>query len=472
VPITGARASAGVFDKPSEADEIRRMNWWDAAERGRLELAESGGVGMRRILRRVLALGATAAMVAVPACSSSSDDSGDTSSGGGKVEVFSWWTGPGEEDGLNAMIADFKAKNAGVEFINAAVSGGAGSNAKAILAGRLQAGDPPDSYQRHAGLELQDDIKAGKVQDLSYLYDQQKWRDVFPQGLVDKLTIDGKIYSVPVNIHRSNLLYSNPKVLAEAGISAPPRTWAEFLGQAEKLKAAGRTAISIGPVWTQKHLLENVLLGELGADRYESLWDGRLQWTSAEVTAALETYKKVLSFSDIGSASADWQPALDKLIDGAAAYNVMGDWADAYLSGTKKLTLGQGYDVAAAPGTEGVYNFLSDTFTLPVGAKNRAAAEKWLVECGSKAGQDAFNPKKGSIPARKDADKALYKGYLANALTEWQRSSVRIVGSLTHGVVANNAWNAEIDTALGLFVKDGDVAKFAASVQKSYEATK
>lgn len=428
---------------------------------------------MRRSLRRVLALGVAAAVVAVPACSSSSNnDSGGSSGGSSKVEVFSWWTGPGEEDGLAAMIADFKTKNSGIEFVNAAVSGGAGSNAKAILAGRLQAGDPPDSYQRHAGLELQDDIKAGKVQDLTYLYDQEKWKDIFPQGLIDNLTIDGKIYSVPVNIHRSNLLYSNPQVLSAAGISAAPKTWAEFLTQAETLKAQGKTAISIGPVWTQKHLLENVLLGELGADRYENLWNGQVDWTSPEVTAALDTYKKVLSYSDLASASADWQPALDKLIEGAAAYNVMGDWADAYLSGTKKLQLGTGYGVTASPGSEGVYNFLSDTFTLPVGAKDKAAAEKWLIECGSKAGQDAFNPKKGSVPARKDADKSLYKGYLADALAEWQDPSTRIVGSLAHGVVANNAWNAEIDTALGLFVKDGDVAKFASSVKKSYESTK
>jgi glucose/mannose transport system substrate-binding protein len=426
-------------------------------------------VGMRRTLRRVLALGVAAAVVALPACSSSSNSGGD---GASKVEVFSWWTGPGEEDGLAAMIADFRSKNSGIEFVNAAVSGGAGSNAKAILAGRLQAGDPPDSYQRHAGLELQDDIKAGKVQDITYLYDQQKWRDVFPQGLIDKLTIDGKIYSVPVNIHRSNLLYYNPRVLADAGITAPPTSWAEFLTQAETLEAHGKTAISIGPGWTQKHLLENVLLGELGADRYENLWNGTLNWASPEVTAALETYEKVLSHSDIASASADWQPALDKLVDGAAAYNVMGDWADAYLSGTKKLTFGQGYGVVVSPGSEGVYNFLSDTFTLPVGAKNKPAAEKWLIECGSKAGQDAFNPRKGSIPARTDADKSLYTGYLADALAAWQDPSTRIVGSLTHGVVANNAWNAEIDTALGLFVKDHDVGKFASSVQKTYESTK
>jgi glucose/mannose transport system substrate-binding protein len=427
---------------------------------------------MRRSMRSFLALTIVAAVATLPACSEGTSDSGSGGQGESKVEVFSWWTGPGEEAGLEALIADFRQKNPEIEFINAAVSGGAGTNAKAILANRLQSNDPPDSYQRHAGLELQDDIKAGKVEDVTYMYDKEGWKEVFPKGLVDYLTIDNKIYAVPVNIHRSNLLYSNPKVLADAGISTPPRTWSEFLAQAETLKSKGKVAISIGPIWTQEHLLENVLLGELGADDYDGLWNGETDWSSAEVTSALQTYTKVLSYSDLASASAEWQPALDKLIEGTAAYNVMGDWADSYLSITKKLTFGTDYNAVASPGSDGVYNFLSDTFTLPVGAKNRAAAEKWLIEAGSTSGQDAFNPKKGSVPARTDTDKSLYKGYLESALNEWQDPSTRIVGSLAHGVVANNAWKAEIDTALALFVKDGDIAKFAQSVMQSYEATK
>ena len=72
----------------------------------------------------------------------------------GEVEVFSWWTGGGEAAGLEAMIKVFAAKYPDVEFINAAVAGGAGTNARAVLATRLQAGDPPDSWQGHAGQEL------------------------------------------------------------------------------------------------------------------------------------------------------------------------------------------------------------------------------------------------------------------------------------------------------------------------------
>jgi glucose/mannose transport system substrate-binding protein len=150
----------------------------------------------------------------------------------------------------------------------------------------------------------------------------------------------------------------------------------------------------------------------------------------------------------------------------------MGDWLDGYWKGAKKLAYKTDYDVAASPGSAGVYDFLSDSFTLPVGAKHHDAAEKWLIECGSTSGQDLFNPQKGSVPARTDADKSKYTNYLATALKDWQDPATKIVGSLTHGVVANNAFGAEIDTALGIFVDNRDSAAFSAAVSKAYAATK
>ena len=249
----------------------------------------------------ILVLVLVAAVVAVPLYAGA---------GGGtradQVEVYSWWTGPGEEDGLGAMIADFQARNPGVHLVNAAVSGGAGSNAKAILASRLLANDPPDSYQRHAGLELADDVRSGKVADLTALYAEQGWTKVLPRGLLDKLAIDGKLYSVPVNIHRANLVWYNPATLRALGIAHPPRSWAEFLKQAELIRTKGRTPLSIGPQWTQKHLLETVLLGELGPDGYEDLF-GTPTGLDLEKVAAL--YR--LPYRLVGSHS-----ALDAALEG------------------------------------------------------------------------------------------------------------------------------------------------------------
>ncbi|WP_432836468.1 ABC transporter substrate-binding protein [Dactylosporangium sp. CA-092794] len=409
-------------------------------------------------LSRRSLLAAGLATLALPGCSAGVPEAAVDR----KVEVFSWWAGPGEKEGLEALVGDFAAHNPGVAFDNAAVAGGAGTIARTVLATRLENGDPPDSYQAHAGLELTDDIQAGYVEDLRELYQEQGWLAKLPGGLVDAITVGTKIYCVPVNIHRSNLLWYNPKTLSGLGLT-PPKSWAEFLEQGDVIAKRGLTPLSIGPAWTQKHLLENVLLGELGADGYTGLFSGRTDWTGVPVRQALDLCTEVLARSDLAAAAADWQPALDRVVAGTAAYNVMGDWADGYLR-TNGLTFTQGYGCITAPGTERVYNFLSDSFTLPKGAPHPGAARKWLIECGSVAGQDAFNPQKGSVPARTDTDRSKYTGYLASAVAEWADGGTRVVGSLTHGVVAGSAWNAKIDTALAAFVQDKDAAKFAAAV--------
>ena len=422
---------------------------------------------MRYSRKGLLALGLAATLLVLPACSKKNEPAGG---GATEVEVFSWWSGPGEGEGLAALIEDFKKNNPNVTFTNAAVAGGSGTQARQALATRLLQGQPPDSYQLHAGKEAASDIKDGRLEDITYRYDQNGWKDKFPKGLMDNLTIDGKIYAVPVNIHRSNLLWFSPKKLTEWGIAAPPKTWSEFLTQAATLQAKGVKPISVGQTWTQMHLLENVLLGELGVPKYNGLWDGTTDWKSAEVVAALDTFKKVMAVAVVGTD--DWQPTIDKVVAGTAAYNVMGDWAAGYLQGPKALKYKTDYDVVASPGTTGVYNFLSDSFTLPKNAPHKAAAEAWLKECASTTGQDLFNPKKGSVPARLDADKSKYTDYLAWALQEWQNPSTIIVGSLVHGVVANNAWKSEIEKAYGVFFTGKDSAKFGAAVSTAYGANK
>src|SRR6185369_8369846 len=113
--------------------------------------------------------------------------------------------------------------------------------------------------------------------------------------------------------------------------AGPPKTWKEFLDQATAIKAKGLTPLSVGPRWTQKQLLETVLLGELGADAYERLWTLPASWARPATHNALDVFKQVLAMSDIGSSAADWQPQLDRITSGTAVYAVMGDWAYSYL---------------------------------------------------------------------------------------------------------------------------------------------
>ncbi|GAA3156582.1 ABC transporter substrate-binding protein [Nonomuraea roseoviolacea subsp. carminata] len=403
-----------------------------------------------------------ASVLTLAACGGGGGKGAQPSSGGGdakkQVEVFSWWTGPGEADGLKAMRQIFEQKNPSYTFFDAAVAGGSGDKAKALLQSKLQADTPPDTFQGHAGAELQGYIKAGDLEDLNFLYDELKLREVFPAQLVDQISVQGKVYSVPVNIHRSNVLWFNPSVLKEAGIAGAPKTLEEFVADLGKVKAKGKIPLSIGSEWTVTHLLESVLLGSLGTDAYNALFKPGADWSSPQVTKALETFKTIMSYA--GDPQDDWQPAAKQVADGEAAFNIMGDWAYGYFHNPPDGGLGKtskkDFDWAPSPGTEGTYLWLSDSFTLPKGAKNRDGAVAWLKVAASKEGQDAFNPKKGSIPARKDADQSLYTDYLADALKDW--SSDKLAGSIQHGVSVNQPWLAAITEAVGLFIGSKDVA--------------
>jgi glucose/mannose transport system substrate-binding protein len=381
--------------------------------------------------------------------------------GGNSVEVFSWWTGGGEAAGLEAMMVVFNAEYPDIEFVNAAVAGGAGTNARAVLATRLQSGDPPDSWQGHAGQELIGTyVAASQIEPLNDLFEAEGWLAVMPETLIPLISDGGNIYSVPVNIHRANVLWYNPAVLEANGVEVPG-TVDEWFAAMDTLQAAGVTPLALGEQWTQMHLFETVLLGSLGADAYNGLWDGSTDWGSAEVKAALDDFATALTYTNSDAASLSWQDAAQLVVNGDAAFNVMGDWAEGYFRELGKAP-NTDYGWAATPGSDGVFQFLSDSFVLAVGAPDPEAATAWLKVAGSKAGQEAFNPVKGSICARTDCDKSLFGEYLQSAMDDW--SSNIVVGSLTHGVVANDSWKSEIDTALGLFLASGDVDTFQSAL--------
>ena len=383
-----------------------------------------------------------------------------TAPAGGQVEVFSWWVGPGEADGLAAMIKIFQAQYPNETFVNAAVAGGAGTNAKAVLATRLQGGDPPDSWQAHAGEATFAYVDAKQIQPLDDFFKSSGFGAALPPALLPLISKDGHTYSVPVNIHRSNVMWYNPKVLQAAGVTMPAGGFAsydDFFAACDKIKAAGKTCLALGPAWTAEHLFENVMIGTLGADGWAGLWTGQTDWASADVTKALQNYAKALSYTNSDAATlSDWQPAAKLMTDGDAAFNIMGDWAYGYFANPAPnglaLTPHTDFDWAPPPGTNGVFVFLADSFVLPVGNKNPQGTMDWLTVAASKAGQEAFNPLKGSICARTDCDQSLFSEYSQNAAKDWANN--KVVGSLTQEVVGNPSWNSKIATALGLFVAD------------------
>ncbi len=376
-----------------------------------------------------------------------------------EVEVFTWWATGGEKAGLDALVKQFETDCPSDSFVNGAVGGGAGSDAKAVLATRLTLGNPPDTFQVHAGAELTDYINHGQVQDLSQEYRDWGLTNAFPKGLIDNLTINGKIYSVPANIHRANVLWGNKTVLAHAGITKPATTIAGFFADLDKLRTAGMaTPLAVGTDWTQEMLFEALLISELGPVKFDGLWTGATDWAGADITQAIKDYKKLLSYSNLDRAGRDWTDAEKLLVDGKAAYQLMGDWEAADLD-AKGFT---DYSYSAFPGNGNAYQWLADSFVLPTGAKNPEGTKCWLKTVGSAAGQQAFNTKKGSIPARTDAKPADYPAYQQSAIADWKTNTQ--VPSCPHGSACPQGWQVKVAAAQARFSGDGNTVELQAEL--------
>jgi len=135
-----------------------------------------------------------------------------------KLELISWWTSGSEQEALDVLIDGFKAKNPDVEVVNAPVVGGGGSNAQVVLAQRLLAGDPPDTWQTFPSAALQSYVAQRQVADVSEVLQQSGMSTKLPQVILDGLTVDGKQYGVPTSSHRGNMLFFNTDVLRKAGV--------------------------------------------------------------------------------------------------------------------------------------------------------------------------------------------------------------------------------------------------------------
>jgi glucose/mannose transport system substrate-binding protein len=372
----------------------------------------------------------------------------------GDLEIFSWWAGD-EGPALEALIALYNQQNPSVNVINATVTGGSGVNARAVLKTRMLGGTPPDSFQVHAGQELTGTwVVADRMEDLTPLFEEQGWMDVFPAGVFDSISYEGGIYSVPVNIHRSNVMWYNPAKVEEWGI-AVPTTVEEFLAVCPTIQAQGVTPLVVGEAWTVNHLWESVALAVLGAEGWDGIWTGATPANGDAMKQVWTTFGQVLDCTNIAedAAGLSWQQAIDKVVAGEAAFNIMGDWAAGYMTTTLGLEPGTGFGYAPSFGTAGNFLWLSDSFGLPTGVANRDNTLAWLALLGSVDGQNAFNPLKGSIPARIDAVATapeLYNAYLQSAATDW--SSNVLAPSLIHGTAANERFMGDFGQVMEIFL--------------------
>ena len=190
-----------------------------------------------------------------------------------KLEIFSWWAGD-EGPALKALIDRYSAQYPSIQVINSTVTGGSGVNARAVLKTRMLGGDPPDSFQVHAGQELHRHVGGREPHG----------------GPHQPLQVRGLDDEVPARPHLAALRQGRD--LERAGEHPPLERHVVRPGQAQGLgrqasQDLGRvprhlqdalqgkgveSPLALGENWTVNHLWESVALGVLGPDDWSSLW--------------------------------------------------------------------------------------------------------------------------------------------------------------------------------------------------------
>lgn len=376
-----------------------------------------------------------------------------------ELEIFSWWTTAGEAAGLEELFKAFSEASPSVKVVNAAVAGGAGTNAQVALQTRLSANQPPDSWQSHTGAELKARyVDPGYTQPITELYAAQGWNDVFSKGVLDQISVNGEKYLVPVGVHRGNGMFYNKKIAADNGIEVKD-TWTsdEFFAAADKLKAAGINAVALGSkdTFAVVQLFENTLLGTLGAADYSKIWKGEIGWDDKRVTDAIERLAKYFDYVNPDHAALTWDGAADELYAGKSGFMSMGDWmyGDAVAKKHEDVVAWTNH-----PSTSGSFVTIIDGFTLPVGTPHPVNSDNWLIAAASAKAQAAFAPHKGAIPARNDADTSAFNDYMKWSAASFAKDTV--VLSLAHGSTASPQFGTSINDAIISFVVDLDVATF------------
>jgi glucose/mannose transport system substrate-binding protein len=421
--------------------------------------------------RRLGAAACAALALALGACGSDAPTSATTSTK--QLEVVSWWTSGSEAAALDALLSAFRAGNPGVNAVNAAVRGGAGSNAIVALAKRLQADDPPDVWQTFNGKSVQGYASRGVVRSVGSVFDSEDLRARMNPAILRSMMHDGRPYGVPTGAHRSNVLWFNRKLLDKAGVTPPSSgyTLAAFLADLKKVKASGATPLCLGAKdrFTTVELFENALLSSIGASGWADMVADKLDWRSGRVKAALKAFGVMLGYADPKASRLTWDEATKKLASGGCAFESMNDSAFGELIAAGAHE-GEDFGATAFPGTDANFLAVVDVFVAATKAQNAKNALAFLGVISEPDTQLAFHKAKGSVPVLRDVD--------VSSLTAYQRSSSKalwaspVLLSITHGEAMSPEFQEGFYDAVFTYVRTRSADAFADDLEDAVSKDK
>jgi raffinose/stachyose/melibiose transport system substrate-binding protein len=247
-----------------------------------------------------------AGSLALTACSAGSLGSSSSSGSAGAV-TLSYLTGNGDQEvkDANQLVKDFTAKNPGIAVkVETRPGGTDGDN---IVKTRLATGDMSDVFVYNTGSLFQA-IAPQKnlvpVGDQSYIGN-------LDENFKKTVTADGQVYGVPSGGFMGGAILYNIPIYTRLGLKIP-KTWAEFMANSAKIKAAGIAPViqTYGETWTSQLFVlgdfHNVAAAEPDfADKYT-----KNQAKYATSAAARKGFEHLQQVHDLGYENKDFASAL------------------------------------------------------------------------------------------------------------------------------------------------------------------
>ena len=390
-----------------------------------------------------------------------------------QAEVLHWWTSGGEAKSVAVLQEEFSSR--GGTWTDMPVAGGGGDAAMTALRARVLSGNAPTAVQLK-GPAIQEWYEEGVLADISSVANAQGWADVLPASIAGHMRCEGNWCAAPVNVHRIDWIWANATVLAENGISMPA-SWEEFNAAATKLKAVGITPLAHGgQAWQDATVFEAVALGVGGPEFFHKAFVELDEDTlkSDTMKAVFDQMRTMRGFVDSNFSGRDWNLATAMVMNGEAAFQIMGDWAKGEFLAAGKVP-GKDFLCASTPGEGFLYNV--DSFAMfKVKGSDRQDGQKLLAKLiVGKNFQKVFNLNKGSIPARTDVALNEFDQCAHVSAADMNASSVgeTLLPSYAHGMALRGAQAGAItDTVTAHFNSNMSSKEAVAMLVKAIDNSK
>ncbi len=329
---------------------------------------------------------------------------------GQKLKVTAVWTGT-EQKNFTKVLEEF-TRRTGVEteFVPS------GDDMAAFIGSKMAGGDPPDVAMLPQVGVLHEFAKKGWVKPLSAAVEGQLTKN-YSKGWQDLGSYQGKRYGVYYKVSNKSLIWYNTRLFDDAG-AKEPKTWDEFLAQAQLISDWGVTPVSVGGAdgWTLTDWFENVYLSQAGPEKYDQLAQHKIKWTDPTVKDALTTLGKLFGKQDLLAGGGDgalhtaFPDSVSQTFSGGAkakaAMVFEGDFAAANVADAR-AELGKDAKVFPFPAV-GAKSPVVTGGDVAVALKSSRAAQALLTFLASTDASRIWAQQGGYISANRNLDLAAY----------------------------------------------------------------